>query len=97
MSEEIQVHKQCWDCAYRGPGFPGNAHIGCRFDFNKANLPQPAGDQHGIRKGWYIFPVNFDPVWMIEKCEGHSTERNSDLIRSSEGGFSDLISMITGR
>jgi len=24
---------------------------------------------HGIRNGWFIWPVNFDPVW-LEHCSG---------------------------
>lgn len=38
--------------------------------------PQRAADTlhiqanfHGIRNGWFIWPVNFDPVW-LERCDG---------------------------
>ena len=24
---------------------------------------------HGVRMGWFIFPANFDPVW-LENCDG---------------------------
>ena len=24
---------------------------------------------HGIKKGWFNFPLNFDPVW-LENCDG---------------------------
>ncbi len=27
------------------------------------------GSQHGIRKGWFNWPWNFDPVW-LETCDG---------------------------
>ncbi len=27
------------------------------------------GSQHGIRKGWFCWPMNFDPVW-LESCNG---------------------------
>ena len=27
------------------------------------------GSPHGIRKGWFSWPLNFDPVW-LEKCNG---------------------------
>lgn len=27
------------------------------------------GSQHGIAKGWFNFPFNFDPVW-LENCDG---------------------------
>ena len=34
-----------------------------------------AADQ-GIRNGWFVWPVNFDPVW-LEQCEGfeHKAQR----------------------
>lgn len=27
------------------------------------------GDLHGIRSGWFIWPADFDPVW-LENCDG---------------------------
>lgn len=27
------------------------------------------GNPHGISKGWFNFPFNFDPVW-LENCDG---------------------------
>ena len=27
------------------------------------------GNPHGVRNGWFIWPVNFDPVW-LENCDG---------------------------
>jgi len=27
------------------------------------------GNSHGISKGWFNFPFNFDPVW-LENCDG---------------------------
>lgn len=27
---------------------------------------------HGIRNGWFVWPVNFDPVW-LESCEGFTS------------------------
>ncbi len=31
---------------------------------------------HGIKNGWFVWPVNFDPVW-LEHCDGFAakTER----------------------
>ena len=26
-------------------------------------------NQHGVKKGWFAWPVNFDPVW-LENCDG---------------------------
>lgn len=27
------------------------------------------GNSHGIQSGWFIWPIDFDPVW-VEKCTG---------------------------
>lgn len=27
-------------------------------------------DPHGVRKGWFNFPWNFDPVWLLN-CDGY--------------------------
>ena len=27
------------------------------------------GDPHGIKSGWFCWPFNFDPVWLVE-CDG---------------------------
>jgi len=27
------------------------------------------GNQHGIRMGWFMWPLNFDPTW-LESCDG---------------------------
>lgn len=27
------------------------------------------GNEYGIKKGWFAWPVNFDPVW-LESCDG---------------------------
>lgn len=29
------------------------------------------GDEHGISNGWFMWPVNFDPVW-LEHCDGYT-------------------------
>lgn len=29
---------------------------------------------HGIKKGWFNWPFNFDPIW-LEKCEGYEIDK----------------------
>ena len=29
-----------------------------------------SGDAHGIRSGWFMWPLNYDPIW-LETCEGY--------------------------
>lgn len=28
-------------------------------------------DATGVRKGWFMWPANFDPVWLLN-CDGHA-------------------------
>ena len=27
------------------------------------------GDEHGIKRGWFSWPSNYDPVWLLN-CDG---------------------------
>ena len=44
---------------------------GAIFDMN--NTLGVKGKPHGIRNGWFAWPVNFDPVW-LEKCNGFTAK-----------------------
>lgn len=53
---------ECRTCKFRRT-VPGNTHIAC------ANPdPEMTGDPHGIRNGWFIYPLLFDPVWKTKDC-----------------------------
>jgi hypothetical protein len=28
----------------------------------------PVGQKRAIEQGWYNFPYDYDPIWMIEEC-----------------------------
>lgn len=72
----------CYQCKYRG-NVPGDAHSCCRYPgndtnlfamFEKSNLLQAIklnikAIQHGVVSGWFMWPVNFDPVWLLS-CTG---------------------------
>jgi len=53
----------CYKCKYRGE-IPGDCHSTCSN--KKANVK---GNPHGIRSGWFFWPWNFDPTWLIS-CTG---------------------------
>jgi hypothetical protein len=55
-------HRECYSCLYRGT-VSGSAHISC-------TNPDPTmkGDPHGVEKGWFFYPHNFDPVWKTNQC-----------------------------
>lgn len=63
MKELNDATSECWKCEFRRD-IPGNCHIGC------AN-PDPSmkGNAHGIRSGWFFYPLCFDPVWKESLCK----------------------------
>jgi hypothetical protein len=34
-------------------------------------------DAHGVRSGWFNWPANFDPVWLVN-CDGYTPKENKD-------------------
>lgn len=57
----------CYECAHRRE-IPGNCHSRCN------NLKaKVTGNPHGIRNGWFMWPLNFDPTWLTA-CDGFSTD-----------------------
>ena len=64
----------CYECKYRGE-VPGDAHSCCNHPTVKQNpFKAPValnikGDSTGIRNGWFLWPFNFDPVW-LKSCSG---------------------------
>ena len=73
----------CYECKHRGD-LPYSAHSECKHpalegkgrilaiaaimtagQFPPFNL---TGSKHGIRSGWFAWPLDFDPVW-LESCD----------------------------
>lgn len=53
----------CYQCRHRR-NLPGNCHISC------ANLrAEVTGSREAIRRGWFYWPLSFDPVW-LKSCDG---------------------------
>ena len=60
---QLKVKPNCYKCKYRGD-IPGDAHSCCK----NANA-KVSGHKHGIKNGWFFWPFNFDPVWLVS-CTG---------------------------
>ncbi len=57
----------CYKCIHHR-SIPGDAHSRCN------NLGAKAiGNAHGIRNGWFMWPINFDPNWLVS-CDGFSDD-----------------------
>lgn len=64
----------CYTCQHRQE-VPGSAHSMCDAGMNALfdgihNGPKVVGAAHGIKSGWFMWPFNFDPVW-LESCDSH--------------------------
>ena len=49
---------------------PGDAHSGCSNSSAKVH-----GDNYGIRSGWFMWPLSFDPAWLVN-CTGFKEKKN---------------------
>ncbi len=83
----------CYKCKHRGT-VPGDAHSCCKYPGNdtemfsffahgnreNAKKLNIKANPHGIGSGWFLWPVNFDPVW-LENCDGFkSKEENNEKL-----------------
>uniref|UniRef100_A0A6M3LL24 Uncharacterized protein n=1 Tax=viral metagenome TaxID=1070528 RepID=A0A6M3LL24_9ZZZZ len=85
--------KNCYKCGYKGEN-PGSAHIRCKYNWRNSKLEAPSGNPHGIRNGWYIFPVNFDPTWMQTDCPAFSATVNEKDIVEKYDPFFELAAIL---
>lgn len=53
---------ECYRCKHKR-NLPGDTHIQC-----VSPDPHMTAHLHGIKMGWFFYPLNFDPVWMTKKC-----------------------------
>ena len=79
--DETKKHN-CYECKYR-ERVAGSAHSCCNYPgtdtelsgfFNPDNKKiaiklQIEGHPQGIKSGWFMWPVDFDPTWLLN-CKG---------------------------
>ncbi len=94
--ERSEIQKQCYGCGYKKE-IRGDCHISCLFDWGrmsyKSGIHPPKGNAHGIMNGWYNFPYQYDPVWMIEECPAFSKEADPAK-KLPDDNFSALLSVL---
>ena len=66
------VKNNCWECKNRRD-VPGNSRIKCVDP--DADM---TADPHGIRNGWFMYPLLFDPTWMTSKCKNFKPVNRAD-------------------
>ena len=76
----------CYKCIHRRT-IPGDAHTRCVHPkiinpitsmadaYRALNIK---GKRHGIENGWFIWPINFDPTWLIT-CSGFTEKDEKDV------------------
>lgn len=47
---------------------PGDCHVSC---VNAA--ARVTANEHGVRMGWFLWPFNFDPTWLVS-CDSFDPE-----------------------
>lgn len=62
----------CFECIH-SRSIPGDCHLACAKASAKVE-----GDETGIRRGWFFWPFNFDPVW-LRSCDSFAPKSEKDL------------------
>jgi len=89
----MEKKKNCYNCTYRGE-IPGDAHSRCKFNWSLSEIKPPKADEQGIRKGWYLFPLNFDPVWQKEECKAFSDKADPKMIIEKYDPLLELFALL---
>lgn len=77
---ESKEKPNCYKCQYRGT-IPGDCHSRCNHPSVGQDINNLAvkGDAHGIRSGWFMWPANFDPTWLLT-CNGFTAKKEADNV-----------------
>jgi len=67
----------CYKCKHRR-GTQWGHHSSCVN--GKAYVK---GNAHGIRNGWFLWPINFDPVW-LDSCDGFDLADASESVPTTK-------------
>lgn len=60
--DRSKIIGECHQCVHKR-NVPYNSHIKCvKPDADMT------GDKHGIEKGWFMYPMLFDPTWKTKQC-----------------------------
>lgn len=66
------MRTECWDCKHKRTN-EWTHHIACA---NPSAEVARTGNAHGIKNGWFVYPLLFDPVWKECLCENFETTEN---------------------
>ena len=70
------MKKNCSTCTYRTE-IVNSHHVSCQYFWQNKNLiPESPLHKSNIPEyaktsGWFDFPYDFDPTWIVKKCTGY--------------------------
>ncbi len=72
----------CYQCKHRRD-LAGDCHSRCAHPraLSGADGLGIVGTRHGIERGWFFWPFNFDPVW-LEACDGFESKEEAPCQKS---------------
>jgi len=56
----------------------------CKETGEELHTPAIVANEHGVKNGWFLFPIDFDPVW-LEKCVFLKTQKPIVALRNLLG------------
>ena len=77
----------CYKCVHR-LDVPGSAHSRCNNSKSKVQ-----GHETGIKRGWFNWPFNYDPVWLLE-CDGFSDNPADKKSREEHDPLTELLALL---
>ncbi len=64
----------CHACKH-ARSIPGNCHIMCAKP-----CATVTGNPNGTERGWFMYPINFDPVWRMNECANFEPTVGRDAV-----------------
>ena len=77
----------CYECVHR-LDLSGDAHSRCNNFQAKVK-----GNPHGIKNGWFMWPFNFDPIW-LELCDGFSDNPEDKKPQQKLDPLTELVALL---
>lgn len=77
----------CFECVHRRSN-PGTAHIRCNNSAAKVE-----GNPIGVRRGWFAYPLNFDPTWLVS-CDGFSDKKEDNKAERKYNPLLEILSIL---
>lgn len=82
----------CNGCAYRR-NIPGDCHSRCVFDWLASPHERPKNRGSDRTQRWFMFPVNYDPVWGPDECPARSEVLDKEKV-AKPNPLLDLLAML---